>query len=41
MTTKYDVKRDLKKCYSPKNTDWERTCAARISPPGVATPSGT
>lgn len=23
MTTKYDVKRELKKCYSPKNTDWE------------------
>jgi hypothetical protein len=23
MTTKYDVKRELKTCYSPKNTDWE------------------
>ncbi|MEU1486267.1 GyrI-like domain-containing protein [Streptomyces sp. NPDC005752] len=23
MTAKYDVKRELKKCYSPKNTDWE------------------
>lgn len=23
MTTKYDVKRELKQCYSPRNTDWE------------------
>lgn len=23
MTTKYDVKRELKRCYAPKNTDWE------------------
>jgi hypothetical protein len=23
MTTKYDVKRALKACYAPKNTDWE------------------
>jgi hypothetical protein len=23
MTTKYDVKRALKGCYAPKNTDWE------------------
>ncbi|HSA48681.1 MAG TPA: GyrI-like domain-containing protein [Yinghuangia sp.] len=23
MTAKYDVKRELKTCYSPKNTDWE------------------
>ncbi|MEU6593211.1 GyrI-like domain-containing protein [Streptomyces sp. NPDC046881] len=23
MTTPYDVKRELKKCYAPKNTDWE------------------
>ncbi|QOV33318.1 GyrI-like domain-containing protein [Streptomyces ferrugineus] len=23
MATKYDVKRQFKKCYSPKNTDWE------------------
>ncbi|MGA5562883.1 GyrI-like domain-containing protein [Streptomyces platensis] len=23
MTAKYDVKRELKKCYAPKNTDWE------------------
>ncbi len=22
MTTKYDVKRELKKCYAPTNTDW-------------------
>ncbi|MGW0908718.1 GyrI-like domain-containing protein [Streptomyces sp. NPDC002853] len=23
MTAKYDVKRELKACYAPKNTDWE------------------
>ncbi|MGW6023441.1 GyrI-like domain-containing protein [Streptomyces sp. NPDC055099] len=23
MTAKYDVKRELKRCYAPKNTDWE------------------
>lgn len=23
MTAKYDVKRELKTCYAPKNTDWE------------------
>ncbi|MFE7762545.1 GyrI-like domain-containing protein [Streptomyces sp. NPDC057438] len=23
MTTKYDVKRALKRCYAPRNTDWE------------------
>ncbi|GAA5030358.1 GyrI-like domain-containing protein [Actinopolymorpha pittospori] len=23
MTAKYDVKRELRKCYAPKNTDWE------------------
>lgn len=23
MTAKYDVKRELKRCYAPRNTDWE------------------